>query len=273
MQEVVIRPSKGWPTLQIRELWGHRELLYFLTWRDVKVRYKQTVLGAAWALLQPLALMVVFTVLFGRFVPQTSGAADIPAPIFFYSGLVPWTLFSASLLGSSQSVVAGSNLVTKIYFPRLIMPIAATGSHLIDFAIAMTVLVGMMLFYGVVPTTKLLWLPGFVLLTLVTALGFGIGMSALNAKYRDVGYAVPFLIQILLFVSPVAYSASSVSGSFEPLYYLNPLVGAIEGFRWCLLPTGDLSGLTALSAVMAAFLLFVSVYYFRKLETSFADVI
>ena len=199
MPEVVIRPSKGWPSLQIGELWAHRELLYFLTWRDVKVRYKQTAFGAAWALIQPLSLMVVFTVLFGQVVPEASGIGDIPAPIFFYCGLVPWTLFSSSLLGASQSVVAGSNLVTKIYFPRLIMPIAATGSHLIDFGIAMTVLVGMMVFYGIVPTPRMLWLPAFMLLTLITALGVGIGMSALNAKYRDVGYAVPFLIQILLF--------------------------------------------------------------------------
>jgi lipopolysaccharide transport system permease protein len=273
MQEVVIRPSKGWPTLQIRELWAHRELLYFLTWRDVKVRYKQTVLGAAWALLQPLALMVVFSVLFGRFVPETSGARDIPAPIFFYSGLVPWTLFSSSLLGSSQSVVAGSNLVTKIYFPRLIMPIAATGSHLVDFGIAMTVLLGMMIFYGVPPTTDMLWLPAFASLTLITALGVGIGMSALNAKYRDVGYAVPFLVQLLLFMSPVAYPASNVSDSFAPLYFLNPMAGAIEGFRWCLLPTGELPGLAAVSVVTALCLFLGSAYYFRALERSFADVI
>jgi lipopolysaccharide transport system permease protein len=274
MQEVVIRPSKRWPGIRLRELWAYRELLYFLTWRDVKVRYKQTFFGAAWALIQPLALMVVFTALFGRFVPETEGIEDIPAPIFFYSGLVPWTLFSASLLGSAQSVVTGSNLVTKVYFPRLIMPIAATGSHLIDFAIAMVVLFGMMIAYGVAPTPRILWLPALTALALVTALGIGVGMSALNAKYRDVGYAVPFLTQLLLFISPVAYPASNVTdSSLAPLYFLNPMVAVIEGFRWCLLSTEPLPALTILSVATALILFLASVYYFRKLERSFADVI
>jgi lipopolysaccharide transport system permease protein len=273
VQQVVIRPSKGWPSIQVRELWAHRELLLFLIWRDIKVRYKQTIFGAAWAIVQPLALMVVFSALFGRFVPQTGGNADIPAPIFFYSGLVPWALFSSSLLGSAGSVVAGSNLVTKIYFPRLIMPIAATGSHLVDFGIAMIVLVGMMIFYGVTPTTEILWLPVFIALTLVTALGVGIGMSALNAKYRDVGYAMPFIIQLLLFLSPVAYPAGVVSDALAPFYFLNPMAGVIEGFRWCLLPGGGLSPLIAVSACTAVVFFFASVFYFRKLERSFADVI
>jgi lipopolysaccharide transport system permease protein len=206
-------------------------------------------------------------------VPQTGGSREIPAPIFFYSGLVPWTLFSSSLLGSAGSVVAGANLVTKIYFPRLVMPIAATGSHLVDFVIAMMVLVGMMVFYGVTPTAQMLWLPTFIVLTLVTALGVGIGMSALNAKYRDVGYAIPFVIQLLLFLSPVAYPARVVSDTLAPLYYLNPMAGVIEGFRWCLLPIGQLSPLIGVSVGTAALLFFGSVFYFRTLERSFADVI
>lgn len=273
MREVVIQPSRGWPGPWLRELWAYRELLYFFTWRDVKVRYKQTVLGAIWALIQPLALMVVFTLLFNRFVPETAAAKDIPAPIFFYSGLVPWTLFSSSLAGSSSSVVTGSNLVKKVYFPRLIMPIAATGSHLVDFALALAVLIGMMVVYEVPVGIQILWLPAFTLLTLITSLGFGIGTSALNARYRDVGYAIPFLTQLLLFISPVAYPASSVSDTFAPLYYLNPMAGAIEGFRWSLLGMGNLSPLTALSCVMAALLLLASVIYFRRMERSFADVI
>ena len=186
--------------------------------------------GAAWAVVQPLALMVVFSLLFGQFVPETPGAGDVPAQIFFYSGLVPWTLFSSALIAASMSVVAGSNLVTKVYFPRLIMPISATGSHLVDFGIAMSVLFGLMPFYDTMPTVKIIWLPMFTLLALVTSLGVGIGMSALNAKYRDVGYAIPFIIQLLLFLSPVAYPASEVAENLAPLYYLNPVVGVIEGF-------------------------------------------
>ena len=276
MQEVVIRPTRGWIGLQIRELWAYRELLYFLTWRDIKVRYKQTVFGAAWAVIQPFALMVVFSALFGEFANEARNSADVPAPIFFYAGLVPWTLFSSSLTGSSQSVVAGRGLVTKVYFPRLIMPIAATGSFLVDFGIAMVVLVGMMIFYGVPPTMTVLWLPAFALLALVTSTGIGIGVSALNAKYRDVGYAVPFITQLLFFLSPVMYPTTSsfVPAAIRPFYGLNPMVGVIEGFRWALLGVGDGPGLmTLISGLMAVVLFLAALLYFRRLERSFADVI
>jgi lipopolysaccharide transport system permease protein len=275
-QEVIIRPTRGWIGLQVRELWAYRQLLYFLTWRDIKVRYKQTIFGAAWAIVQPFALMVVFSTLFGRFAEEAPGAADIPAPIFFYAGLVPWTLFASSLSGSSSSVVSSAGLVRKVYFPRLIMPIAATGSYLIDFVIALMVLVGMMIFYGIVPTATILWLPFFALMALITAMGFGIGMSALNAKYRDVGYAIPFIVQLLLFLSPVMYPATAefVEPAIRPLYGLNPMVGVIEGFRWALLGIGKGPGLITLLTVLVSGCLFVvALLYFRRLERSFADVI
>jgi lipopolysaccharide transport system permease protein len=275
-QEVVIRPTRGWIGLQVRELWAYRQLLYFLTWRDIKVRYKQTVFGAAWAIIQPLALMVVFTALFGQFAEAAPGSADVPPAIFFYAGLVPWTLFASSLQGSSQSVVAGANLVRKVYFPRLMMPMAATGSFLVDFAIALVVLVGMMIFYGIVPTVRIIWLPAFALMALITSMGIGIGMSALNAKYRDVGYAIPFVVQLLLFLSPVMYPATSdfVTPALRPFYALNPMVGVIEGFRWALLGVGEGPGLRILlSAVMAILLFAAALLYFRRLERSFADVI
>jgi lipopolysaccharide transport system permease protein len=276
MQEVVIRPTRGWIGLQARELWAYRQLLYFLTWRDIKVRYKQTVFGAAWAIIQPLALMVVFSTLFGQFAERAPGNANVPAPVFFYAGLVPWTLFASSLGGSSASVVAGAALVTKVYFPRLIMPVAATGSFLVDFAIAMAVLIGMMIVYGIVPTIAVLWLPVFSLMAVVTSLGMGVGLSALNAKYRDIGYAVPFLTQLLFFLSPVMYPATSefVSPALLPLYGLNPMVGVIEGFRWALLGVGEGPGLITLTtAVVASLLLVAALMYFRRLERSFADVI
>lgn len=275
-REVVIRPTRGWIGLQLRELWAYRQLLYFLTWRDIKVRYKQTVFGAAWAILQPFALMVVFSTLFGQFAEEAPGGANLPAPIFFYTGLVPWTLFASSLSGSSGSVVAGAGLVTKVYFPRLIMPIAATGSYLIDFAIALAVLVGMMIFYGLVPTADILWLPLFALMALITSMGIGIGMSALNAKYRDIGYAVPFVVQLIFFLSPVMYPVTSefVSPAIRPFYGLNPMVGVIEGFRWALLGAGQGPGLmTLLTAVIAGLVFVAALLYFRRLERSFADVI
>ena len=278
MQTLVIRPTRGWVSLRLRELWAYRELLYFLTWRDVKVRYKQTIFGAAWAVIQPFILMIVLSALFGQFANTSPGEANagIPNSIFFYTGLVPWTLFSGALVGSSMSVVGGQGLVTKVYFPRLILPIAATGTYLIDFAIAMAVLVGMMIFYGIPPTLATLWLPLFTLIAVITSLGIGIGMSALNAKYRDIRYAVAFVVQLLFFLSPVMYPATSsvVPSAIRPFFGLNPMVGVIEGFRWSLLGIGEGPGLmTLMSAVVGVLLLVGAVVYFRRLERSFADVI
>ena len=278
MQTLVIRPTRGWVSLRLRELWAYRELLYFLTWRDVKVRYKQTIFGAAWAVIQPFILMIVLSALFGQFANTSPGGANagVPNSIFFYTGLVPWTLFSGALVGSSMSVVGGQGLVTKVYFPRLILPIAATGTYLIDFAIAMAVLVGMMIYYGIPPTLATLWLPLFTLIAVITSLGIGIGMSALNAKYRDIRYAVAFVVQLLFFLSPVMYPATSsvVPPAIRPFYGLNPMVGVIEGFRWSLLGIGEGPGLmTIMSAVVAVLLFVAAAVYFRRLERSFADVI
>jgi lipopolysaccharide transport system permease protein len=251
-------------------------LLYFLTWRDIKVRYKQTAFGAAWAVIQPLALMVVFAGLFGQFAHVAPGSEDIPAPLFFYAGLVPWTLFASSLTSSSQSVVAGATLVSKVYFPRLIMPIAATGAFLIDFVIAMVILGVMMIAYGIAPTPTMLLLPAYTAVALITALGIGIGMSALNAKYRDIAYAIPFVVQFLFFITPVMYPATSafVPTWLRPLYGLNPMVGVIEGFRWTLLHVGPRPGAMALiSTIGAIVLLWLATMNFQRLERSFADVI
>jgi lipopolysaccharide transport system permease protein len=272
----VLQPTRGWIGLRFSELWAFRELLYFLTWRDIKVRYKQTIFGAAWAVIQPFALMVVFSALFGQFVDDAPGGANIPAPVFFYSGLVPWTLFSSSLNGASGSVVAGRNLVTKVYFPRLLMPLAATGAFLVDFAISMAVLLGMLLFYRISLSPAILWIPLFTLIAVIASLGIGIGMSALNAKYRDIAYAVPFITTFWFFLTPVMYPASSsiVPSGIRPLYALNPMVGVIEGFRWALLGIGRPPRLSTLLSGMMATLIFVGAcMYFRRLERSFADVI
>lgn len=275
MEEILIRPSRGWSGFGLKEVWGYRELLYFLTWRDVKVRYKQTIFGASWAVIQPFMLMVVFSVFFGNVV-KTQSSLDVPYPIWSYAGLVPWALFSQSLTFSSQSLVSGANLVSKVYFPRLIMPIAATGSYLLDFVIAMGVLILMMLFYGVVPTTALLWLPAFTLLGLMTALGVGITLSALNAKYRDVQYVLPFLVQLWLLTSPVIYPSDSefVPTFIRPFFGLNPMAGVVEGFRWALLgETAPATVITVVSAIAALVLFVGSILYFNKVERTFADVI
>lgn len=276
MDEVVVKPSSGWRIIDVRELWAYRELLYFLTWRDVKVRYKQAFFGAAWAIVQPLLLMVVFTVFFGRFAAEATGPADVPTPVYFFAGLIPWNLFAQSLTWSSASLVGGSDLVRKVYFPRLIMPLAATGSYVMDFMIALLVLVGLMVAYGIAPNPNIVWLPVFTLIALISALGVGTLLSALNAKYRDFGYTVPFIVQLWLFVSPVMYPATSsfVPEYLRPFYGLNPLAGVIEGFRWALLDAGEPPGLmTGVSAIAAVVLFVVSVMYFTKVERTFADVI
>ena len=269
---LVIRPPRGRAGLGLGELGAYRDLLYFLMWRDVKVRYKQTLLGAAWAVLQPFLLMVVFSVVLGRLGGLPS--QGIPYPIFTYAALVPWTLFASSLAASSDSLVGNQMLISKVYFPRLILPIGAAGSFVIDFAIAMAILFVMMIAYGIAPTWNVVWLPLFTLLAFVTALAVGIVLSAVNVRYRDVRHAVPFGIQLWLFASPVAYSATLIPPEWQGWYGLNPMAGVAEGFRWALLGTERPSlALLAASAAGAVALLVWGTAYFHRAERTFADVI
>lgn len=269
---IVIRPSPGWVPLNLRDLWSYRELLYFLTWRDIKVRYKQTVLGAAWAIIQPLFMMVVFSVFFGGFAKMPSDG--LPYPIFAYCGLLPWQLFSVALSGASTSLVAHERVITKVYFPRLIVPTSAVLASLLDFAISFSVLIVMMLFYGLAPTRAVAMLPLFVLLAVVTALGVGFWLSALNVQYRDVRYTLSFLIQLWLFATPVAYPSSIVPGHLRPLLGLNPMTGVVEGFRWALLGKGQPPGPMLWVSTAAVAVVFVAgLCYFRRMEKTFADVV
>src|SRR5436190_16494115 len=229
---LLIQPSTGWITLRLGELWRYRELLYFLTWRDIKVRYKQTALGAAWAIIQPLFTMLVFSLFFGRLAKIPSDG--IPYPIFSYAALVPWTFFANGLNQSSNSLVGSSNLITKVYFPRLVIPISTVISGVIDFALAFAVLLVMMFYYGIVPTLNIIWLPAFLLLAVITALGVGLWLSALNVEYRDVRYIVPFLTQFWMFATPIVYPSTLLQKPWRTIYALNPMVGVIEGFRWAL---------------------------------------
>jgi len=274
---LVIRPSKGWISLRWKEFWEYRELLYFLIWRDVKVRYKQTILGAAWAILQPVATMVVFTIFFGRLAKV--GSDGLPYPLFSYAGLLPWTFFAQALGQSSDSLVGASNLLKKVYFTRLVIPASSALAPAVDFSIALIVLAGMMIYYRVYPTLAILWLPLFLLLSFATALGVGMWLSALNVQYRDVKYVVPFFVQIWLFVTPVIYPTSQVTKKLAEmglpawLYGLNPMAGVVEGFRWALLGTGTRPGGVVLaSAGVAALLLVSGAFYFRRMEKTFADV-
>jgi lipopolysaccharide transport system permease protein len=269
---VVIRPSRGWISLQLRDLWEYRELLYFLTWRDIKVRYKQTVLGAAWAIIQPFFTMVVFSLFFGKLAKMPSD--DIPYPIFSYAALVPWTFFANGLSQSSTSLVSSANLIKKIYFPRLVVPISAVISGGVDFILAFAVLLGMMLFYGIVPTAAVVWLPLLLLLALVTSLGVGLWLTAMNVQFRDVRYAVPFLVQAWMFATPIAYPSSLLDEPWRTLYGINPMAGVVEGFRWALLGTETALGpIVIVSALVAVGLLVSGAYYFRRMEKTFADVV
>lgn len=267
----VIRPSAGWVSINLRELWEYRELAYFLTWRDIKVRYKQTVLGAAWAILQPLFTMIVFSIFLGRLAGVPSDG--LPYPIFAFCGLVVWTYFASSLQYASNSVVDSGNLLKKVYFPRLIIPLAATISGLPDLGIALLVLVALMVYFGTVPTLAVLLLPLFVLLAMVTALSVGLWLSTLNIQYRDFRYTIPFLTQFWMFATPVAYPSSLVPEQWRALYGLNPMAGVVEGFRWALLGTAAPAwGLMAVSALTVAVLLVSGLFYFRRMEKVFADV-
>jgi lipopolysaccharide transport system permease protein len=268
----VLTPSHGWVALRLGKVWEYRELLYFLTWRDIKVRYKQTILGAAWAVIQPFMTMVVFSLFFGRLAQIPSDG--VPYPIFSYAALVPWMFFAHGLTQASSSLVDGANLLKKVYFPRLIIPLAAVFSGVVDFALAFLVLLGMMLAYGIVPTAHLIWLPGFVLLAFATSLGAGLWLSAMNVQFRDVRYTVPFLIQFWLFATPIAYPSSLLSEPWRTVYGLNPMVGVVEGFRWLLLGTPTAPRpMLAVSALVTLVLLITGALYFRRMEKTFADVV
>ena len=270
--ELLIEPSKGWVSLKLRDLWEYRELLYFLTWRDIKLRYKQTVLGASWAIIQPFFTMVVFSLFFGKLAGISSDG--VPYPIFSFAALVPWTFFANGLSQSATSLVGSAGLITKIYFPRLTIPIATVLSGVVDFALAFIVLLGMMLFYRITPTRNVLWLPILLLLALITALGVGLWLSAMNVQFRDVRFAVPFLVQAWLFATPIAYPSSLLDEPWRTLYGINPMVGVVEGFRWALLGTETAPGPIIVVSSLASLALLVSgAFYFRRMERTFADVI
>jgi len=269
---IVIRPSSGWISLKLKEVWNYRELLYFLVWRDIKVRYKQTALGAAWAIIQPFFSMVIFSLFFGKLAKMPSDG--IPYPIFAYTALVPWTFFANGLSQSSNSLVDSANLIRKVYFPRLTIPIANVLSGLVDFGLAFIVLIGLMLYYGVVPSARMVFLPAFLLLALVTALAVGLWLSVLNVEYRDVRYTLPFLTQFWMFATPIVYPSSLLKEPWRTVYGLNPMVGVVEGFRWALLGTKNSPGpMIAVSAVASLALLVGGAFYFRRMEKTFADVV
>jgi len=267
-----IEPPKGWVRLNLRELWSYRELLLFLVWRDVKVRYKQTILGAAWAILQPFLTMVVFSIFFGWLGKLPSD--DLPYPVFTFTGLLPWQLFAYALSESGNSLINNQRLITKVYFPRLLVPLAAVLAGLVDFAVAFVVLLGMALFYGIVPGMRILILPLLLLLALAAALAAGLWLSALNVMYRDIRYVIPFLTQFWLFITPIAYPSSLLPMWMRPFYALNPMVGVVEGFRWAILGADASIGLLTLVSALAVVVLGVSgLYYFRRMEANFTDVI
>ena len=268
----VIEPPRAWWSIGLGELWIHRELLYFLTWRDIKVRYKQTVLGASWAVIQPVFSMIVFSLFFGRLAGIPSDG--LPYPLFSFAALVPWTFFSNGLTQSANSVVASQNLVTKIYFPRLAIPIATVLSCLVDLAIAFMVLVGMMAFYEVALTWRALWVLPLLGLAFATSLGVGLWLSALNVRYRDVRYMVPFLTQLWLFATPIAYPSSLLPEAWRAFYGVNPMAGVVEGFRWALLGSGHAPGAMLLVSASATLTVLVAgALYFRRMERTFADIV
>jgi lipopolysaccharide transport system permease protein len=272
MPMLSIEPSKGWASLRLRKLWDYRELLYFLSWREVKVRYKQTVLGAAWAVIQPLFTMMVFSLFFGRLARMPSDG--IPYPLFTLAALIPWMFFANGLTQSSNSLVSNANLISKVYFPRLAVPISAVASGVVDFGISFALLLGMMAFYHIVPSSRIVFLPVFALLAFVCALGVGLWLSALNVQYRDVRYTIPFLTQFWMFATPIAYPSSLLHEPWRTLYGLNPMVGVVEGFRWALLGTKIAPGAEVLMSSVAGVLILVAgAYYFRRMEKTFADTI
>lgn len=273
-QDVVVRitPSKGWVSLKLKELWAYRELLYFLVWRDIKVRYKQTILGASWAIIQPFFTMIVFSIFFGKLAKIPSDG--IPYPIFSYSALVPWAFFANGLNQASTSLVGNANLLKKVYFPRLAMPIASVLGGFVDFVLAFVMLIGMIFYYGMAPTINVVWLPAFLMLAFMTSLGVSLWLSALYVQFRDVRHIIPFLIQIWLFSTPIAYPSSLLSEPWRTIYSLNPMVPVVEGFRWALLGTPTGPNITIIfSCLVAVGLLLSGAFYFRRMEKTFADVV
>ena len=269
---IVIEPSRGLANFNLGEIWDYRDLLFFLAWRDINIRYKQTILGAAWAIVQPVLTMILFTIFFGRMAGIPSEGA--PYPLFAFAALLPWQYFSTTLGNAANSLVNNSNLLSKVYFPRLLIPLTSLFPPAVDFLIAFVVLLGLMFFYRLTPTANVLWLPAFMLLAMVTTFGAGLWFAAMNVKYRDVRHIVAVLIQFGMFVSPVAYPSRIVPASWQPIYALNPMVGVIEGFRWALLGTGALPlRLLAISTLAALALLVSGFFYFRYTEKTFADII
>ena len=267
-----IAPLIHWWVLPAGELWDYRELLYFFVWRDIKIRYKQTAIGAAWAVLQPFLTMLIFSLFFGKLAHIPS--QGLPYPIFYYTALLPWMYFAASLQNATSTIVENQRLITKVYFPRLHLPLSAVLSGLVDFGVSFLMLIVMMIYYGIRPTAAALWLPAFLVLAVATALGVGLWLSALNAIYRDVRYVVPFLVQFWMFASPVAYPASLVPAKWRWLYGLNPMAGVIEGFRWSLTGHGDPPGrLVLISAAVVLVVLLAGIAYFQKMETVVSDVV
>jgi lipopolysaccharide transport system permease protein len=268
---LIIRPPKKWVPVDLHELWHYRELLISFTMRDIMIRYKQTALGFLWAVIQPLFMMVIFTIIFGSFAKIPSDG--VPYPLFTFAALLPWMLFSEGLSRSTLSMVANSSIMTKVYFPRLIMPISGILSPLVDFAVSISILILMMIYYGFVPTINIVLLPLFILLALATSLGIGLWLSALNVKYRDFQYTVPFIIQLWMYASPVVYPASMIPEAIRPLYGLNPMSGVIEGFRWALLGTEIPSSMIFVSVGVVVVLLVSGMYYFRRMEQYYADIV
>jgi homopolymeric O-antigen transport system permease protein len=271
-RSVIIEPPRRWEAINLREVWDYRELLYFLIWRDVKVRYKQTAIGVAWAVLQPLLTMALFTLVFGTLIQVPSD--DLPYPVFTYTALVPWTFFAASLTRASGSLVNDSALITKVYFPRVLLPLSAVLSMILDFAAAFVLLLAMLAWYGILPGIAVLTLPLFLLLALLTAVSCGLWLSALNVRYRDIAQVIPFLLQVWLFITPVAYASAIVPERWRAVYGLNPMVGVVEGFRWALLDTGPAPEATVGASAAVVIALFLGgIFWFRRTEHGFADVI
>lgn len=267
-----IAPSSAWRFLDLSEIWHYRELVFFLTWRDIKVRYKQTAIGVLWAVIQPLAMMLVFSLFFGRLAKIPS--EGVPYPVFAFAALLPWQLFARAITDSSNSLVTDQRLITRVYFPRIIVPTASIVGAVVDFGISLVVFLGVMLLYGVTPSVNIVFLPLFLLLMMTTALGIGYWLSALNIEYRDVTYALPFLAQIWMFLSPVVYPSSMVPEKYRLIYGLNPMAGVVEGFRWSFLGVGEgPSPMLGVSALISLTLFLSGIYWFRRREGTFADTV